>query len=247
MRQVINYPRLEPTDRWVRVVLNGETVADSKRALLSLERPGEQDYHFPNEDVREDLLEPSYVMDGRGSRGAKRFWHLRVGDQLRENAVWTYEPKEERPDLSGYLAIKWDAVDHWYEEEEEVVHHPRNPYHRVDTVKSSRHVEVFVDGVKVADTTRPYLLFETSLKPRYYLSAEDVATEYLRPSDLHTICPYKGTASYYHLTVNGETFENVVWTYPEPIPEAPKLKDLLVFWPEKDARIEILVDGEPPR
>lgn len=235
----------EPTKRWVRGTVKGETIVDSKRATLMLESPGEADYYFPIEDVRQDLLQASEHTETSGYRGTRHYWHIQVGDQLVENAAWTYDPKEHRPDFSGSIAFKWKALEHWYEEEEEIFLHPRNPYHRVDTIASSRHVEVFVDGVKVADTERPYLLFETSLPPRYYIPDEDVDKAFLAASDLHTVCPYKGQASYYDLVVNGETYEYAVWTYPDPIAEVPKLKDTLAFWPEKDERIQILVDGSP--
>ncbi len=209
-----------------------------------IESPGEVDYYFPADDVRLDLLEESDHTEKSGYRGTRKFWNLKLGDQVVENAVWTYEPKDKRPDFSGYLAFKWKALDHWYEEEEEVFLHARNPYHRVDTIKSSRHVEVLVDGVKIADTTNPYLLFETSLPTRYYIPAEDVKMEHLTPTATQSVCPYKGFAGYYNVTVNGETYRDTVWTYPNPIPESPKLKGTLSFWPEKDKRIQILVDGE---
>ena len=236
--------KFEPTPRWVRGTLNGETIVDSKHAMLMIESPGEVDYYFPFEEVRMDLLEESDYTETSGYRGARRFWNLKVGDKVVENAAWTYEPKDKRPDFTGYLALKWKALDHWYEEEEEILLHPRNPYHRIDTVQSSRHIEVFVDGVKVADTTKPYLLFETNLPTRYYIPESDVKTECLTPSDTQTICPYKGFASYYNVNVNGEPYRDLVWTYPDPIPEAPKLKGELAFWPEKDKRVQIFVDGE---
>ena len=236
--------KFEPTWRWIRGKLDGETVADSRRAMLMLESPGEVDYYFPIEDVRQDLLQESDYSETSGYRGTRRFWHVQVGDHVVENAAWSYHPKDRRPDLSGYIAFKWRAMDHWYEEEEEVYLHARNPYHRVDTIASSRHVEIFIDGVKVADTERPLLLFETSTRTRYYIPAEDVDSSYLAGNDLHTVCPYKGTASYYDLVVKGETYENAVWYYPEPIPEAPKLRGTVAFWAEKDKRIQILVDGE---
>lgn len=234
----------EPTGRWIRAALNGEIIADSKRAMLMIESRGELDYYFPVEDVRLDLLEESEYTETSGYRGTRKFWHVIVNGHVAENAAWTYESKDKRPDFTGYLAFNWKKMDHWYEEEEEVFYHPRNPYHRIDTIPSSRHVEVFVDGVKVADTTRPYLLFETSLPTRYYIPRDDVRMEYLVPTGTQTICPYKGFASYYNVTVNGNTYADAVWTYPDPIPEAPKLKDALAFWPEKDKRIQIFVDGE---
>lgn len=237
--------KYEPTDRWIRGKLNGETVVDSKSAMLMIENPGEVDYYFPKRDIQVGALIPSDHVETSGYRGEKEFWHLKANEDVVENAVWTYAPKDGRPDFGEYVAVKWHALDQWFEEDEEVYYHARNPYHRVDTIKSSRHVEVFVDGVKVADTKRPYLLFETSIQTRYYIPEEDVDFTYLTPTDSHTICPYKGEASYYSVVVNDETYEDVVWTYPNPIPEAPKLKGQLSFWAEKDKRIQIIVDGEP--
>ncbi len=236
--------RFEPTDRWVRATVHGETIADSKKAMLMSESIGELDYYFPESDIRMDLLEESDYTETSGYRGIRKFWNLRINGGIIENAAWTYELKEKRPDFTGYVALKWDAVEHWYEEEEETFFHPRNPYHRVDMIQSSRHVEVLVDGVKVADTTHPFLLFETSLPTRYYIPEADVDQKYLTATDSQTICPYKGFASYYNVTVNGETYEDILFTYPDPIPEAPKLKGTVAFWPEKDERIQILVDGE---
>ncbi len=231
----------EPTDRWVRVIFNGVAVADSRRARLMIESPRELDYYFPLEDVQQELLLPSDHTETSGYRGVKRFWHLRVGDQTAENAVWSYDPRDKRPDFTGYVAFKWRMMEHWYEEEEEVFLHPRNPYHRVDMIPSSRRVEVRVDGVLVASTTRPLLVFETGLPTRYYLPPEDVQAAYLTPSATHSYCPYKGRASYHHLVVNGERFEDAIWYYPDPIPESPRLRGKIAFWPEKDRRIQITV------
>jgi len=236
--------QFEPTDRWVRSRLQGVTIADSKRAMLMIESWGELDYYFPLEDVRQDMLVESNHSEISGYRGVRRFWHIKVDDHLAENAAWTYDPKEGRPDFTGYIAFDWKTMDHWYEEEEEIFLHPRHPYHRVDTVKSSRHVEVVVDGVKVADSSRPHLLFETGTKTRYYLPHEDVEMALLTSTETQSICPYKGVAGYYDIHINGETIKDAVWLYPDPIPEAPKIKGLLAFWPEKDKRIQIIVDGE---
>ncbi|MEM7348628.1 MAG: DUF427 domain-containing protein, partial [Chloroflexota bacterium] len=161
--------KFEPTDRWVRAVSQGETIADSKRAMLMIESAGEQDYFFPTEDVNKQFLQESDYTETSGYRGLKRFWHLKINDNQIENAAWTYEPKDKRPNFDGYIALNWNAIEHWYEEEEEIFLHPRNPYHRVDFIPSSRHVEVIVDGVKVVDTNTPLIIFETNLPTRYYI------------------------------------------------------------------------------
>ncbi len=136
-------------------------------------------------------------------------------------------------------------MDAWYEEEEEVFVHPRDPYHRVDTVSSSRHIQVVVDGEIVAETRRAHLLFETGLPTRYYISQEDVRMSLLTPTQ--TQCPYKGVSSYWSVHVNGSVHEDIVWGYPNPIPEIPKIKGLVSFYNEK---LDIYVDGvleEKPR
>lgn len=235
----------EPAYRWVRAVKDGVTVADSKRPMLMIESRGEQDYYFPLEDVQQSLLTPSDHVEQSGYRGTKWFWHLEVNGNQVENAAWTYDSKENRPDFSGYIAFDWHKMDHWYEELEEVFYHPRNPYHRVDYIDSSRHVEVFVDGVKVAESQRPLMVFETQIVPRIYLPEEDVDAAFLTPTDTASHCPYKGNASYYNIQINGEAIVDAAWYYPNPIPEAPRLKGKIAFWPEKDKRIKLIVDGKP--
>ncbi|MFQ5398968.1 MAG: DUF427 domain-containing protein [Anaerolineae bacterium] len=230
--------KYEPSPRWIRVKLGGEIVADSKRTLLVWEGGGPRiHYYFPQEDVRLDLLEET----GRSGKG-RVTWHVKVGDRVAENAAWSHtEPPAGLEGIRGYIAFRWHKMDHWYEEEEEVFVHPRDPYHRVDTVPSSRHIRVEVDGVTVAETTRPYLLFETNLPTRYYIPPEDVRMELLEPTDTQTACPYKGTASYWSVKIGDKVHKDIVWGYPDPIPECPKIKGLLSFYNEK---LDIYVDGE---
>ena len=122
--------------------------------------------------------------------------------------------------LRNLYAFRWDAMDSWFEEDVEVYTHPRDPYTRVDALPSSRHVVVEVDGVKVADSTHPTLLFETGLPVRYYLPKTDVRFDLLTPTDHHTRCPYKGTASYWTLKLNDVEHHNLVWGYPYPLRRA---------------------------
>jgi uncharacterized protein (DUF427 family) len=129
----------------------------------------------------------------------------------------------------------------WYEEEEEVFVHARDPHKRVDVLASARHVQVMVAGETIAETRRPYLLFETGLPTRYYIPREDVRMDLLTPTAHTSRCPYKGIARYWSVTVGGRTVDNIVWSYPNPIPENPKIKDLLCFFNE---RVDLFVDGE---
>ena len=215
----------EQSPRWVRVRLGGETVADSRQPLLAWESGTVVPFYlFPPSAVRGDLLSDAGTDDGR------RFYDLPGAPR----AAWSYV---DAGHLADHVAFDWHAMDNWYEEEEEVFVHARDPHKRVDVMESSRHVVVKIDGTVVADTHRPRLLFETGLPTRYYFPPEDVRTELLRPSEKHTQCPYKGTASYW--SAEGE--EDVAWYYPDPIPEQPKLAGLIAFFNE---RVDIEVDGE---
>jgi uncharacterized protein (DUF427 family) len=132
------------------------------------------------------------------------------------------------PDLAGLVYIPFDAADKWLEEDEVMLGHARDPFARIDIRHSSRHVRVELDGQLLAESTRPLLLFETGLVTRYYLPREDVVAP-IEESDRHTICPYKGVASYY--TVGGH--KDIAWYYPEPLPGVEEIKDLVAFWNER--------------
>jgi uncharacterized protein (DUF427 family) len=233
---------LEDSPRRVRVMFDGQTVADSRSVKLLHETALLPVYYFPEEDVRMDLLEQSDHSTHCPFKGDASYWSVRVGDRVAENAVWSYpEPIDSAPPLAGYLAFYWRMMDHWYEEDEEVFVHPRDPYHRVDILESSRHLEVRVNGEVVAETQRPKVLFETGLPPRYYIPPEDVREDVLVGSEKTTRCPYKGIASYWSVETGDERVEDLVWYYPEPIPEAAKIKGHLAFFNEK---VDLEVDGE---
>jgi uncharacterized protein (DUF427 family) len=232
----------EDSPRRVRVVLGGETVADSRRVKLMHETRHLPIYYFPEEDVRMDLLETTDHTTTCPFKGEASYWSVRVGEAVAENAVWSYpEPIESAPPIAGYLAFYWRKMDHWYEEDEEVFVHPRDPYHRVDVLESSRHVKVSLNGEVVAETDRPVILFETGLPPRYYIPPEDVREDVLVPSEKRTQCPYKGIASYHSVEIGDETVEDVVWHYPEPIAAAERIRDNICFFNEK---VDLEVDGE---
>jgi uncharacterized protein (DUF427 family) len=237
----------EPSPRRVRVQFNGETIADSTGARLLFETRHLPVYYFPRSDVRMDLMRPTEHHTFCPYKGTASYWTIRVGDKSSENAVWGYpEPYDEVDAIKDYVAFYWDRVDHWYEEDEEIFVHPRDPYKRVDVVASSRHVQVILGGETIADTRRGRFLFETRLPTRYYIPPEDVRMDLLVASDRATACPYKGKARYHTAKIGDRLFPDIVWSYPEPIPECPKIKGYLCFFNEQvDA---ILVDGiEVPR
>jgi uncharacterized protein (DUF427 family) len=217
----------------VRVKFNGEIIADSKRAVLLRESNLLPVYYFPPEDVRQDVLTPTDLHTRCPYKGEASYWTVTVGDKRAENAMWGYvDPLPGREDIAGYRAFYWAKMDAWYEEDEEIFKHPRDPYHRVDVVQSSRHVKVEMNGQVVADSTRPRLLFETGLPTRYYLPQEDVRMDLLEPTDTSSVCPYKGTASYWKL--RGDTSgRDVAWAYLDPISEIPKIRGLISFFNER--------------
>ncbi len=232
----------EDSPRRVRVMFNGETIADSKRTKLLRETGYRPIYYFPPDDVRMDLLEPTDEHTRCPYKGDASYWTIRVGDRVSENAAWGYlDPLPGREDIKGYLAFYWNKVDAWYEEAEEVFKHARDPYHRVDVLHGSRHVRVELDGQVLAESRRPRLLFESGLPTRYYLPKQDVRLDLLEPSPTTSRCPYKGVAVYWSLRLGETLLEDIVWSYPLPIPECPKIEQAVCFFNE---RVDLYVDGE---
>jgi uncharacterized protein (DUF427 family) len=245
--------RFEPIAKRIRGVIGDETVVDSTRTRLVWE-PGRvvPDYAVPEEDVAGEIalaangatplpdelprlgerpiLDPSvpfsvHTADGEPvtirARGGREAGGLRLRDA----------------ELEGYVIVEFKAFDAWYEEDERNVSHPRDPFHRIDIVHSSRHVRVEVDGTLLGESTRPYLLFETHLPARFYLPAEDVRTDLLTPSDTSSACAYKGEATYWSFGAVGD----VAWTYRRPLREAAEVTDRIAFFNE---RVDVVVDGE---
>ncbi len=227
---------IEVSPRRVRAYFDNQLLVDSDNVLLVFETRRPPVYWFPIESVHMDLLEPKEAADS----GTRR-WRGKSGARVEENLAWDYsEPAGDLAPLAGHIAFYWNAVDRWFEEDEEVFVHPRDPYTRVDTVHSSRHLRVEVDGQVVAETTRPVLLYETGLPTRYYIPKLDVRMDLLEATHTVTHCPYKGTASYWSLKVGDNAYKDFVWAYPRPIPEIPKIENLLCFYNEK---VDLFVDG----
>ena len=228
---------IEDSPRRVRGYLDGELVVDSRRVKLVHEHGHLPVWYFPREDVRQELLEPTDHHTHCPKKGDASYHSVRVGDRVSENAVWHYpEPIENATALAGHMAFYFGALDRWLEEDEEVFVHPRDPYHRVDVLPTSRQVRVSVDGQVLAESSRTRVLFETGLPPRYYIPLEDVRAE-LTANDVTTRCPYKGEASYHD--AGGQPA--LAWEYREPIPVVAELAGHLCFFGE---RADIEVDGE---
>lgn len=199
----------------IRGVVAGETVVDTERAMMLHESGLLPQWYVPREDVRADLLTPTDTTTHCPFKGDASYWSITVGDRTVTDAVWAYpEPVAEMPELAGLMAIYFGKVDAWYEEDELIFGpHPRDPFHRVDTRRSSRPVTVTVGGTVLAETDRAIALYETGLPTRWYLPRESVDPSLLAPSDTRTECPYKGVGSYVHVTVDGARREDLLWSY----------------------------------
>jgi uncharacterized protein (DUF427 family) len=230
--------RIEPSRKRIRVLLSGELVADTTDALLVWEIPYYPTYYVPAADVRAELIAAGH---GSGAGlGAAEVFSVKVATATAEHAARRY-PQAPAAELRDYVRLDWKAMTEWLEEDEPVYVHPRSPYTRIDILASSRHVRVEVDGVTVADSRSPRILFETGLPPRYYLPLTDIRTDLLEPSQSQSSCPYKGTAGYWSLNTGSGVHKDVVWIYRTPLPESQKIAGLACFYNEK---VDLFIDGQ---
>jgi uncharacterized protein (DUF427 family) len=231
--------RIEPGHKRVRAYLGGQVVADTIHPVLVWEIPYYPAYYFPVEDVRADALTPDGGTVHSPSRGDAPTFTVSAGGKSVAEAAWRFadSPIEELRDL---IRLDWDAMDAWFEEDEEVFVHPRSPYTRIDILPSSRHIQVQVDGITVADSTNARLLFETGLPVRYYVPKTDVRLDLLTHTDTVTRCPYKGTAEYWSVLAGDRVHQDIAWSYPTPLPESARIAGLVGFYNEK---VDIFVDG----
>jgi uncharacterized protein (DUF427 family) len=236
--------RVEGSQKRVRAYLGGELIADTRHPKLVWEIPYYPAYYLPARDVRMELLTPTGRTEHSPTRGLAHYYTVKGGREERVDAAWQY-PESPVEELRDHVRFEWMQMDAWFEEDVEVFIHPRDPHSRVDVLPSSRHVEAEVDGVTVADTHHPTLLFETGLPTRFYIPKVDVRMDLLTPTDKHTGCPYKGIANYWSVTVGDATHDDIAWSYPTPLPESEGIAGLVAFYNE---HVDLIVDGErPPR
>ena len=253
LMQQLGALRHEPTDKRIRAVLDGRTVVDSTHALLVWEpKRIVATYAVPNADVAAEVVDgaPSddapFDVPHLGDRpvydpSIPFSVHTTPGRRLRLRIAGTdREPEAFRPadpDLAPYVLLDFAGFDEWYEEDERNLAHPRDPFHRVDIVHSSRSVRVEIDGIVMAESSSPYLLFEPPLPVRYYFSPDDVRTDLLEPSDLVTRCAYKGEAAYF----SAPGSDDVAWCYRHPLRDSAEITGRIAFFNE---RVDVYVDGE---
>ena len=229
---------LEPTAKRVRCFLGGAAVADSTHAMLCFETNRLAAYYFPLHDVLTGALVPSGRTYESPLKGRAAYYDVTSGGVTAADAAWEYQqalPGAEP--ATRYVAFHWGLMDAWFEEDEEVFVHPRDPYHRIDVLQSSRTVEVAIDGCVLAESQRARILFETSLPPRYYLPRSDVRLDLLRASATRTGCAYKGYTTQYW-AFDGR---DVAWTYESPSAEVGKIAGMIAFFNE---RVDLVIDGQ---
>jgi uncharacterized protein (DUF427 family) len=232
----------EPAPRRVRATLGGELIFDTTRARYVWEWANYPQYYIPVEDVGERFLVDEHH-EQRLRQGTARRHGLRAGGADRPGAVRVFDD-EAIDGVAGTARFDWDALDAWYEEDEQVFVHPRNPYVRVDALRSHRHVRASLGGITLAESTTPVLVFETGLPTRYYFDRTDVDFSHLVPTGTQTACPYKGVTSAYWSVRTGDEVrdghQDLAWAYDFPTRQLAPIAGLVAFYNEK---IDIDVDG----
>jgi uncharacterized protein (DUF427 family) len=233
--------RTEPIDKHVRGRLDGTVVVETRDPLLVWQDGFPPIYGFAPDEVADGALRPAT----ESSYGGNSFFgpHLPVaewydvvaGDRVVPCGAWRFE------DLPDRVALTWEphAMD-WTEEDEPVGLHPRDPHKRVETLHSSRHVEVSIGGVTVATSAHPVLLLETDLPTRYYLRREDVRLDRLVPTHNLSACPYKGAADHYWTFPGPPEVVDVAWSYSAPLPAVSAIAGRIAFYNEL---VDLRVDG----
>jgi uncharacterized protein (DUF427 family) len=231
--------QVEPVPRRIRAVLGGEVVLDTTRALYLWEWPFYPQYVIPKEDVQESAL----IDEGRTSRlsrGEVAHIGLRAGGVERPGAGRGYVDSSIEG-LAGMIRFDWAALDAWFEEDEQVFVHPRSPYVRVDALRSTRRVRIELEGIVLAESGAPVMVFETGLPTRYYLDRSAVDFSHLIPNDSITACPYKGqTSAYWSGRIGDAIHPELAWSYDFPTRQLLPIAGLIAFYNEK---VDVLLDG----
>ncbi|MCU1489740.1 MAG: hypothetical protein JWM85_1145 [Acidimicrobiaceae bacterium] len=236
---IVPVDHIEPVPRRIRAVLANEVVLDTTRARYVWEVPMYPQYYVPIDDVNRDVLVDEHKSE-RLRRGTAHLQGVRVGEVSRPSSARLYAD-DSLPGLAGTVRFDWEALDSWIEEDEEVFVHPRNPYARVDALRSTRHVRVELDGAVLAESASPVMVFETGLPTRYYINRTEVNFEHLFPSDTVSSCPYKGkTSRYWSVRIGDKTHPDLAWCYDFPTRQLSPIAGLVAFYNEK---VDVILDG----
>src|SRR5271165_436650 len=225
---------VEPAPRRVRGYVDGALVFDTTRAHYVWEIAYYPQYYIPAADVRMELLQDEDHVQ-KLQLGSSRLYSLSSAGRTWPSAARVYDSGR----VADSVRFEWDALD-WFEEDEPLILHPRNPYVRVDSLRSHRHIRVELDGVVLAETHSPVLLFETGLPTRYYIDRTDVVFEHLDTTSTQTVCPYKGfTSQYWAVRIGDAVYPDLAWTYDSPLREVAPIAGMIAFYNEK---LDIFVD-----
>src|SRR5262245_29858089 len=227
----------EPLRRRMRVKFGGAWIADSEDVVL-LHEPGRYPVaYFPLSDVIAGALEPSKHSTRHCDLGTTSWYTVRAGQQTAQRAAWQHtDLPEYATELRGRIAFAWRAMEAFYEEDDRIVGHAADSYHRIDIRQTSRHLAVRHGGQVIANTTKPLVLYESGFAPRWYVPRADVHQTALTATDGQTFCPYKGLCSYYDI---GDAHRGA-WSYEDAWPEVRRISGLLSFEPDK---AEVYLDG----
>jgi uncharacterized protein (DUF427 family) len=227
----------EPLRRRMRVRFGGEWIADSERVTLLHEPAHYPVAFFPRDAVRDDVLEPSGKVTKHRDLGATEWFTVVSGGSRAERGAWTYTDLPAWASaLDGHVAFAWRLMDAFFEEDERIVGHAADLYHRNDIRQTSRHLVVRDGDRVVADTRRPLALYESGFAPRWYVPRDDVSQGLLTPVEGQTFCPYKGLCSYYDI----EQRRRAAWSYLQPWPEVARVEGYVSFEPDL---VEVFIDG----
>jgi uncharacterized protein (DUF427 family) len=228
---------VEPLRRRMRVRFGGEWIADSEDVIL-LHEPGHYPVaYFPIADIRDGAIERTDRTTRHRELGATAWFTVQAGEQAAERSAWQHvDLPGYAPELRDRVAFAWRAMEAFYEEDERIVGHAADLYHRNDIRTTSRHLVVRDGDRVIADTKNPVVLYESGFAPRWYVPRADIDESALKPVDGQTFCPYKGLAGYFDIGENARA----AWSYPDAWPEVRRVSDLVSFEPDK---IEVYLDG----
>ena len=228
----------EPLRRRMRVAFGGAQIAQSDDVVI-LHEPGRYPVaYFPKADVADTVLAATERVTEHPELGATAWYAVRHGDHEAARGAW------EHTDLPAFasiladrVAFAWHAMDGFYEEDERILGHAADPYHRIDIRQTSRHLVVRDGDEVVAETHRPLVLFESGFAPRWYVPRDDVVDSVLTPVSRQTFCPYKGLCDYYDVGDAGRA----AWSYRDAYREVDRIEGLISFEPDK---VAVTIDGE---